>query len=124
MPKLTVDATEATTFEAVEDDEYEVKVVSVSDVVQGPKAQYVKVEFDITDGENAGRKLWSNFPIDGAGAGMFVEFANKAIDAGLEVGEAFDFDTDDLVGAELRAVTEQEEYQGEMRSQIKRLLAQ
>lgn len=121
-PRLGIDTTEAKTFEPIPDDQYDVVVREVRSVEQGPKAQYVPVCFEVTDGEYAGRYLWRNFVIEGPGSGFIMDLWEKATGEELEKGE-IEIDTDDLVGKKLAVVTEQSEYEGNVRSEVKKILA-
>lgn len=127
-PKLNLDLTEAQVFEAVPDDTYACQVAEISDIQKGQKASYVTVTLEIMEGDYAGQKLFQNLMLDGKAAGMFVDFLNKALGENYDVKELEDLevDTDDLIGAQVGVVTKQEEYpegSGEMRSQVKRILA-
>lgn len=123
MPRITVDATEAQTFEAIPEDTYPAEIRDITGPHQGPKAQYMKFEFEINDGEYVGRRLWQNYTIEGKGAGFFCDLVNKIMGEGTAVvGEPFDFDTDDLLGSEVQLVVEVGEYQGEPSNEIKKVL--
>ncbi len=126
--KLKLNLSEARSFKPVPDDTYPAKISQVKDVQKGPKASYVPIEFEITEGEFAGRKFYQNYMVDGAAAGMFVEFINKVLGTDHDVDELEDLDLDpnDLIGAACAIVLKQEEYpegSGEMRSQIKKVLS-
>jgi len=123
MPRLEIDTTEATSFEPIPDDQYEAQVLEVSEVKKGPKAMYVAVTFEITDGEYANRRLWRNYTIEGKGVSFFTELWRKATGEELEIGEAgLSVDTDDLVGKRIVVITEQEEYEEQVRAQVKKIL--
>lgn len=128
--KLKLNLSEAQSREPVPDDTYPAEIFDISDVKKGPKANYVAIGFQLTEGEHAGRKFWSNFMVDGAAAGMFVDLVNKATGSDLKVDdlreEGLELDPADLIGAPVALVMKQEEYpenSGDMRSQIKSVLA-
>jgi hypothetical protein len=128
--KLKLNLSEAQGREAIPDDTYPATIKGFSDVKKGPKANYVAVEFEISEGQYEGRKFWSNFMVDGAAAGMFVDLVNKATGTSYKVEdmreEGLEIDPNDLIGAPVALVMKQEEYpedSGEMRSQIKSVLA-
>lgn len=124
MPELTIDATEAKSFEPIPDGTYETKILEISEVKQGPKARYVNITFEITDGDYIDRRLWRNFVVEGPGSAFLVDLANKALpDEEFEVGSEFSLDTDDLIGQAVIVVTVQEEYEGNTKSEVKRILA-
>lgn len=125
MPRLTLDLTEAQVFEPIPEGLYDATISDVSEPQRGPKSAYVRVEFTISDGPHEGRKIWRNYPIEGRGAGFFIDLANKAVGAELSPGDMVDFDTDDLVGAEVRILVSQTEFpegSGEFRNEVARLV--
>lgn len=128
--KLKLNLSDATSRSPVPDDTYPAEIFEISDVKKGPKASYVAVGFKLTEGDYAGRKFWSNFMVDGAAAGMFVDLINKATGSNYSVDELRDegleIDAEDLIGSAVGLVMKQEEYpegSGDMRSQIKTVLA-
>lgn len=128
MPRLNVNLKEAESRKALPDDTYLCKVLSISGVKKGPKANYVEVVFDVVDGEFEGRKIYHNLMVSGKGAGMFVEFWNKLMGTEYDVDdlEDLDIDTDEVVGQECRILTKQEEYpaaSGEWNHKVQRIYA-
>lgn len=125
MPRITIDATEATSFEPVPNGTYDVKVSQIKDVKTSAKGTpYFSVGFEITDGDYAGRWVWSNYMLAGKGTGITLDFLNKALGEEFSSEDgSFDFDDEDLLGSELQIVTELETYEGEERANVKRILA-
>lgn len=124
MPRLTVDLAEAQKREALPDGAYECTVYEVSEPRKGPKSSFVEVQFEVAEGEFAGRRFFRNCPITGKGAGMFAEFYEKVTGEELEFGEGreLDVDTDDLIGLPIVVVNKQQEYEGEMQNNVAKLL--
>lgn len=127
MPELKLNLSEAQSLKPIPDDTYPGVVKDFSGIESGPKAKYITATLEISEGEFAGRKFYNNLPIEGKGAGIFVDFINKCLDTDYDVDdlEELDLDTDDLLGAEVGMVIKQEEYpegSGDFRSQIKRIL--
>jgi hypothetical protein len=124
MPSINLNLTEAESLKPIEEGAYPATVLEVGEVTQGPKAQYVSVKLSISDGEYEGRTFYNNLPIEGKGAGIFVDFINKCLDLDYDVDDMEDlaFDTDELIGAELTINIKNEEYpkgSGDIRSGIK-----
>jgi len=115
MPKLNVDASKAMVFGAVPAGQYPCQILEVSDEIKGPRARYVKFTFAVSEGEHEGRKFWRNAPIEGEGAGIFLEIYNAALRTNYtpaDFGEV-EVDTDDLIGQEvIVVVTEREHPEG------------
>lgn len=127
MPRLSVNLRDAVSREAVPDDTYECIVFDITGPHKGPKAAYVKVIFQISEGEYEGRKLYDNRPIEGEGAGMFADFYSKVTGEDIDVDdlEELDVDTEDLLGEPVGVVTKQEEWpenSGEYQSRVSRLV--
>lgn len=128
MPAITLNLKEAMSLKPIPEDTYEAEVVAIDAVATGPKAQYLPVQVAITDGEHEGRKFYINLPIEGKGAGIFVDFWNKVLDTDYDVDELDELalDPDDLMGGSLRIITKTEEYpedSGEFRSNVARTLS-
>lgn len=124
MPKIELNLTEAESLKPIEEGPYPARVIEVGNVKSGKKAQYVPVKLEISEGEYEGRTFYNNLPIDGKGAGIFIDFVNKALDLDHDVDEMEDlaFDTDELIGAGIIINIKNEEYpegSGEIRSGIK-----
>ena len=111
MPSINLNLTEAESLKPIEEGAYPATVMEVGEVTQGPKAQYVSVKVAISDGEYEGRTFYNNLPIEGKGAGIFVDFINKCLDLEYDVDDMEDlaFDTDELIGAELTIKIKNEE---------------
>lgn len=125
-PRLTLDASDVEDFTAIPEGTYPAKVVEIEDVAKGPKAQYIPIVFQVTDGEYVNRKLWRNYVIEGKGLFGLIDLINKLLGAGtMEAGSVTDFDTDNLLDQPCNVVVEEYEYpegSGEMRNEIKRVL--
>ncbi len=124
-PVISLNLQEAISLKPIEEGPYTATVQECGAVISGPKAHYVPVEVMITDGSDAeGRKFTNRLPIEGPGAGMFIDFVNKCLNLEMDVDdmEELDFDTDDLIGAEVIINIKNEEYpegSGDFRSNIK-----
>ncbi len=124
MPQVNLSLTEAESLKPIPEDAYPATVVEVGDVKSGPKAHYVPVKLQISEGEHEGRSFYQNLPIEGKGAGIFISFINTALGLDYDVDdmEELAFDTDELVGAEVSINIKNEEYpegSGDIRSGIK-----
>lgn len=104
MRRLTVDTSEAQSFELAEPGPYNMRVHSISDPQTGPKAKYVEVQLEFEDPLTAKRcgRVFRNYPINGPGAGFFREFWKAATQEELPIGEAaVDVDLDAAIGARI-----------------------
>lgn len=124
MPQVNLSLTEAESLKPIPEDAYTATVVEVGEVKSGPKAHYVPVKLQISEGEHEGRSFYQNLPIEGKGAGIFISFINTALGLDYDVDdmEELAFDTDELVGAEVNINIKNEEYpegSGDIRSGIK-----
>lgn len=124
MPKIRVDTREAESLKPIEEGAYPAEVVEIGEVAEGPKAHYLPVKLKITEGDHEGRTFFQNLPIEGKGAGILVDFINKATGSDHDVDDLdeLDFDTDDLIGAAVIINIKNEEYpkgSGDIRSGIK-----
>jgi len=126
-PRLEIDATEVEDFSAIPAGNYPAKVVEIEDIADGPKAQYIPIVFQITDGEFLNRKLWRNYVIEGKGLFGLVDLVNTLLGAGtLEAGSVGELDTDDLLDQPCNILVNEYEYpedSGEMRNDIKKVLS-
>lgn len=123
-PQININTSEAESLKPIPEDAYPAEVVEVGAVAEGDKAHYVPIKLQITEGEHQGRTFYRNCPIEGKGAGIFIDFINKALGLDYDVDdmEELAFDTDDLIGAEVMINVKNEEYpkgSGDLRSGIK-----
>lgn len=131
MPELNINLSEAVEFAELEDGTYPCTVTAISEVKQGAKSSYITAEMSVNEGEErAGARCWQNLPVDGKGAGIFINFINAALGTEYAVSdlrdEGFSLDTDDLIGCEVNVVIKQHEYpegSGEMKAQVHKVLA-
>jgi hypothetical protein len=128
MPRLHIDASEAQSMKPIPEDTYPCTVLSVSEAKQGPNATYVEAVLVVSEGEYEGRKLYRNMPIEGKGAGIFIDFISKVTGEDYDIDDLdeLDIDTDDLEGQEVGAVVTQREYpegSGEFRNEVSRIVA-
>lgn len=125
MRKLTVDTTEAQSFEAVEPGPYPMTVHSISDPQKGPKSTYVEVQFQFDDPgiqKKAGRAR-RNYPITGAGAGFFREFWKATTGEDIPIGTTIDVDLDQALNKPVIAMIENKEYEGRLQNEVKQVTA-
>lgn len=128
MPRLQIDASEAQSMKPIPDDTYPCTVLSVSEPKSGPNASYVEAILVVSEGEFEGRKLYRNMPIEGKGAGIFVDFISKVTgeDYDLDDLDSLEIDTEDLEGQPIGAVVGQREWpegSGEFRNEVNKIVA-
>jgi hypothetical protein len=124
MPVVNLNLTEAESLKPIPEDAYPAAVMECGELAEGPKAHYIPAKVQISEGEHEGRTFYVNLPIEGKGAGIFVDFINKCLGMDYDVDDLEDlaFDTDELVGAEIIINIKNEEYpkgSGDIRSGVK-----
>lgn len=124
MPRVNLDLKDAESLKPIPEDSYPATVLECGNLTEGPKAHYIPVKVQISEGEHEGRNFYVNLPIEGKGAGIFVNFINKVLGLDYDVDDMEDlaFDTDELIGGELIVITKNEEYpegSGDIRSGVK-----
>lgn len=124
MPQININTSEAESLKPIPEDAYPAEVVEIGAIAEGQKAHYLPVKLQITEGEHAGRTFYQNLPIEGKGAGIFIDFINKCLGTEHDVDDMDElaFDTDDLMGAEVIINIKNEEYpkgSGDLRSGIR-----
>lgn len=127
MPRVTIDASEAVSRKPIEDGAYEGEILEVDGPHKGPKSSYLKATIGI-DVDGVQRKVFRNLPIDKAGAGITIDFINKATGSEHDVDDLskLELDTDDLIGARIGVQIKSREYpegSGEMQPEITRVLS-
>lgn len=117
MPRLTLDLNDVKDFAPIEDGTP--LPTKIAEIGEAKKAStggyYVDVTFEVIDGEFLGRKLWKNYMLTGKGAGFTRQLYKAATGTDLEPGSSVDIDTDDLLGAHVTVIVENEDYNGEPR---------
>lgn len=112
--RLTIDTTEARSFELAEPGAYEMKIHSISDLQKGEKAPYVTVEYEFQDpkmDQTCGR-VQRNYPVAGKGAGFFREFWKAATGEDIPIGTQLDINPDDAIGRPVVVEIAHREYEG------------
>jgi len=107
MPHIDVNFDEVKEgFDLLPTGVYDLRVSSL-EVKTGPKAQYMKIEFTVENGELVGRKVWDN--ISFLTGWKLKEIAKSA---GLDVG-AGGMDTEDLQDKIVKASVIEDSYKNE-----------
>lgn len=126
MPRVTVDTSEALSFEPAEPGPYEMSVHKIDGPHKGDKSNYMAVEFAFQDPNRDKKhgKVFRNYPIDGKGAGFFRDFWKAATGQDLPIGQkGLDIDTDDAVGRPVIVQIGNREYQGRIQNEAERVTA-
>lgn len=112
--RVTVDTTEAKSFELAEPGPYEMTVHAIGEPTKGEKSTYVAVEFAFTDPkmDQVCGKVFRNYPITGKGAGFFREFWKATTGVDIPIGTQLDVDLDDAIGRPLIVDIGHETYEG------------
>lgn len=126
MPRVTIDTTEARSFEPTEPGNYEMTVESVGAPEKGDKSTYLPITYRFDDpaiDKRCGTVI-RNYPISGKGAGFFTELWKALTGEKIDIGlQGFDVDTDDIVGKHVIAQIENREYDGRLMNDVKKVVA-
>lgn len=119
--RMTVDTTQAKSFELVEPGPYEMTVKGIGEPKKGPNATTVEVEFAFQDPklDQSSGTIRRQYPIDGKGAGFFRDFWKAATGEDIPIGQKLDVDTDDAIGKPVIVNVEHREYEGKKYNEAK-----
>jgi hypothetical protein len=114
MPRVTIDTTEAQSFELVEPGPYPMRVFAAEPTKSSNQLSMLTVQFAFEDpalDKKAG-KVFRNYMLEGKGAGFTREFLKATTGEDFPVGQTLDFDTDDVVGKPVTVQITHKEYEG------------
>lgn len=124
MPRVTIDTSEAMSFEPVEPGPYAMRVEKIEGPNKGEKSTYMAVTFAFEDPDVAKRagSVFRNYPIDGKGSGFFRDFWKAATGEDLPLGQkGLDIDTDDAIGRPVIVQIGNREYEGRTLNEAERV---
>lgn len=102
--RVTVDTTQAKSFDLVEPGPYEMTIKSISepkapkDDPKGDKGVEVEFAFQDPQLDQASGTVQRRYPIEGKGAGFFRDFWKAATGEDIPVGTKLDVDLDNAIG--------------------------
>lgn len=127
MPRVTLDLTEAKSFEPTEPGPYEMVINSVEPTKSKEGKPMLSVEFRFEDPEVAQRSgsVFRNYMLAGKGAGFTREFWKALTGDDLPVGEGaqYDIDTDDIIGKRCIVKITNREYEGKIQNEVGSVVA-
>lgn len=124
MPLLDVDFSEARELIFIEEEgEQPATISEISAPEQKEKGPGVWVTFEISDGPHEGGNLVRWYSLSGKGSGFLLDLINKAMKAEYSKGDLSHLDTDDLIGQPVRIITKNEPYEGELRTNVAKVLS-
>lgn len=125
MPRVTIDTTEAQSFELVEPGPYPMTVHSVEVVKSSNNQNMMSVQFAFDDPalDKLAGKVFRNYMLEGKGAGFTREFLKATTGEDFPIGQTLDFDTDDVVGRPVHVQIAHSEYEGRKRNDADRVTA-
>lgn len=126
MPRVTVDTSEAVSFEPAEPGPYEMTINKIDGPHKGEKSNYMAVEFQFQDPDRQKKhgSVFRNYPIDGKGSGFFRDFWKAATGQDLPIGQkGLDIDTDDALGRPVIVQIGNRDYQGRTLNEAERVTA-
>lgn len=124
MPRVTIDTTEAQSFEAVEPGPYSMTVETAEVKTSSKNDAMLNVAFKFEDPAIAKKAglVYRNYMLVGKGAGFSREFL-KAFGIDIPIGVQMDFDTDDLVGRHVLVQITNREYEGRLQNEAQSVVA-
>jgi hypothetical protein len=126
MPRVTIDTSEAVSFEPVEPGAYPMSI-STAEVKNSKETNtpMLNIGFAFEDPDTAKKagKVFRNFMLAGKGSGFTRDFLKAAAGIEIPAGAAIDFDTDDIVGRHVIAQIGNREYQGQMQNEVERIIS-
>lgn len=127
-PRVTIDTTEATSFEATEPGPYPMTVSTVEFAKSKEKGQpMMNVAYAFEDPALAKKcgVVFRNYMLAGKGAGFAREvlksITNGSID--IPIGGVFDFDSDELIGRHVVVQIGNKEYEGRLQNDAERIIS-
>lgn len=125
MPRVTIDTSEAQSFEAVEPGPYPMTVgtaeIKESKEKKEPMMNVGFVFEDPTIAKKAGT-VFRNYMLTGKGAGFTRDFL-KVFGIDIPVGVQMDFDTDDIIGRHVVVQIKNREYEGRLQNEVESVVA-
>lgn len=121
--RLTIDTTEALSFEATEPGPYEMTVDKYEGPEKGDKSTFMWIYFRFADpalDKRCGR-VRRAYPIDGKGAGFFRDFWKAATGVDIPTNSVIDVDMDDCLGRPVIVDIGNEEYQGKTQNTVNKV---
>lgn len=124
MPRVTIDTTEAQSFEAVEPGPYPMTVATaeVKNSSKGDPMLNIAYTFEDPATAKKAGQVFRNYMLSGKGAGFTREFL-KVFGIDIPVGAQMDFDTDDIVGRHVIVQITNREYEGRLQNEAQSLVA-
>lgn len=127
-PRVTIDTTEATSFEATEPGPYPMTVSTV-EFKKSKESQtpMMNVSFAFEDPDIAKKcgVVFRNYMLGGKGAGFTRDFLKAASNGVIDVpvGGTFDFDSDDIIGRHVVVDVGNKEYEGRLQNEAVRIIS-
>lgn len=121
MPKFKVNFSDVENFEPLPAAVYPVTVVDYEEN-EGPAGVYFAFTLEVTEGEYANRKLWTNLSMSPKAAWKLQEALIAFGHDPEELTDEYEFDPDDYLGAECLAVVGQDKYEGRIKNVVESLL--
>ena len=126
MPRVTIDTTEAQSFEAVEPGPYPM-VIDTCEIKRSKESNQpmMNVGFKFEDPATAKKAgtVFRNYMLAGKGAGFARDFLKASAGIDIPIGGTFDFDTDDVIGRHVIVQIGNREYQGQLQNEAERIVS-
>lgn len=116
---LTLDFTSVPSREALAEGVYELQIVEVEETTSSTGNPMLKMTYDVL-GVEGNRKLFDNFVLIDKCLWKIKELFDAI---GLDTSQICEIEPSELIGYTVKAKVVQEEYEGETRNRVKKILA-
>lgn len=125
MPRVTIDTSEAKSFEPVEPGPYSmtIRTVEPKKSKEGQAMLNVAFKFDDPSIDQKAGLVYRNYMLEGKGAGFTREFVKAVTGEDIPIGGSFDIDTDDFLARPVTVQISNREYEGRLQNEAGRVVA-
>lgn len=115
---LNLDFSSVPSREPLEEGVYRLQIAKVEETTSSTGNPMLKIEYNVL-GVDGDRKLWDNFVLIDKCLWKVQELFNAV---GIDTSEIVELDVNELVGLELQGKVVQEEYNGDVKNTVKKVM--